>query len=170
MPTGPKYLAWLAMRAARRTYQLGRDSSRVLRGLVRTIRWAIAPSPPAAGLAVLEGEALARVGMPAFYRVRVHNPTATDQALHVLVTGLQEAVATPEFQLRWDVTLRAGESADRWIRSTWRSDGGFLDVPPGDTRPVWMVSEPWRRWVVEAMLIETPAAGGRLQIGGTLAR
>jgi len=162
--------AWVAGRAARRAGQLARDSVRIAGGLYRTIGWAISPSPPTAGLAVLEGESVARVGTPALYHVRLCNPTDSAEALRVAITGWRQmpnAAVTRDFELHWDVTLPPGASADRWVRSTWSGDGVLLDAAPDDAPTVWSVGDPPGRWIIEASL----AAGGggdQLRIAGGL--
>jgi hypothetical protein len=159
------------MRAARRVWQIWWDCLQILRGLLRAIGWAIVPSQPAADLAVLEGEPIARAGERALYRVRVHNPTTFEHSLRVLITGRREGTAEPEFQLRWNVTLAPGESAERWVRSTWCGDTILLDGPSPDIVPVWKVTEPAGGWTVEAKILEAGNADlGGLRIAGTLIR
>src|SRR5207244_6480932 len=104
----PRSRAWLT-RQALRTWYVGCDAARLVSGLGGVVRSSFGPRPRAAGLAALAGEAVACIGSPSRYRVRVSNPTATARVLRVVVTAWQDDASAPSFELTWDVTLAPGD-------------------------------------------------------------
>ena len=128
---------------------LARVGWRLLVGVVSTLTWVLAPRRPEPGLALLEGEASAPVGVPGGYRVRVHNPTAASRRLTVLVRGWRGGEAEPAFQVAWDVVLGPRASAERWVRSSWDGDASLATDPLPDRTVAWG-ARPTGRWRVEA--------------------
>jgi hypothetical protein len=170
MPDGAirKALRWLGVQADR-VWRLLPDVWRLLSGCVRTLRWLVIPARPRPGIALLEGEALARPGAASVYRMRVHNPKAVPESLRVLVRGWSDRGGVPAFSVVWHARLDAYGSADQWLRTSWAGDATLLDGPPRDATLPWTPGDPQGRWTVEASV----AQGRRrdwVRIGGTLVR
>ena len=164
----PRSRAWLT-RQALRTWYVGCDAARLVSGLGGVFRSSFAPRPPAAGFAALAGEAVACVGSPSRYRVRVVNPTATARTLRVVVTAWLDDASALSFELTWDVTLAPGEIAERWFETTWRrNDARFVAASGSSEPPPLIVGRPAGRWTIETHLTGTaPADEDRLRISGT---
>jgi hypothetical protein len=105
-----------------RLRMLARDGRRLLGGLRRTLGYALRPDGATADVALLEGSAVARVGVPSGYRVRVHNPDAEERRLAVRIRGWREDGTDGAFDLCWDVALPPGASAEQWVQTRWRGD------------------------------------------------
>ena len=144
----PRASYWLA--ALRwRVRMLGRVAWRLLAGVASTLVWALAPGRPEPGLALLEAETFAPVGVPSGYRIRVHNPTAASRRLTVHIRGWRDEEAEPVFEVAWDVALGPRASAERWVRSSWDGDASLVTDPLRDRAAAWG-ARPAGRWRVEA--------------------
>ena len=147
------------VRQMRRASRLGRDLVRLAGALGRTLVWAVLPSPDRPGLAILEGDAVARVGTPTVYRIRACNPGEADRPVQVVVVGWLDGVpeaADARFLVEWRATLEPEGACDRWIRTTWRGDVEVLDAAPADAS-TWDAAPAVGRWHVEA---RAPGASG----------
>jgi len=166
-------LSWTAAQRWRLRV-LRRDGRAFVRGIARTVAWALAARPQVPGLAVLEGEPIARKGVPSAYRLRVHNPDSATRSVRLAVRGWSEDDGALDFDLSCDLQLAPGASVERWVRSTWAHDGALLATAPADAATVWACEEDLdhahARWVVEAELAEGDATRDRLRIGGMLLR
>jgi hypothetical protein len=146
---------------------LARDVGRLGGGSVRILAWALAPERPGPALAVLEGEPLARVGVPAVYRVRVHNPGSHAARLEIVVRGRSVEHRPGDFEVRWDATLDPDAAADWWVRSRWQGDVELLPERPAAVAARWL-AYPEGRWTVAAHLHGPDGRErDRLEIGGT---
>jgi hypothetical protein len=128
---------------------LSRVGWRLLVGVVSTLAWALAPRRPEPGLALLEGEEFAPVGVPSGFRMRVCNPTGASRRLTVLIRGWRGEEVGPAFQVAWDVVLGPRASAERWVRSSWDGDAWLATDPLPDRAVTWG-ARPAGRWRVEA--------------------
>ena len=165
----PRSRTWLTRQLVR-TWHVGCDAARLVSGLGGVFRSVVVPTPPAAGLATLAGEAVARVGSPTRYRVRVANPTASTRALRLLVAGWRDDTTTKDFELIWDVALAPQGIAERWFETTWRkNDACFVAAFGSNGPPAWIVGRPVGRWTIEVRLVGTaPADEDCLRICGSL--
>jgi hypothetical protein len=146
---------------------LARDVGRLSSGSVRTLAWALARERPEPALAVLEGEPLARVGDPAVYRVRVHNPGSHPARLEIVLRGRSAEHRSADFEVRWDATLEPDAAADWWVRSRWQGDVELLPEHPAAVPARWL-AYPAGRWSVAAHLRGPDGRErDRLEIGGT---
>jgi hypothetical protein len=161
-------LTWVAVQADR-VWRLLPDVWRLLTGSARTLRWLIAPAWARPGVALIEGEAMARPGTISVYHMRIHNPTAAPESLRVFVRGWSDHGGAPAFSVTWHATLAPYGSADRWLRTSWSGDATLLDGPPRDASLPWTPSEPQGRWIVEASLAQKRSRDW-VRIGGTLVR
>lgn len=145
---------------------LARDVGRLMGGSVRMLTWAIAPEQPGPALATLEGEPVTRIGDPAVYRVRVHNPGLHATRLEIVLRGQSTEQQPAAFEVRWTATLEPDTTADWWVRSRWQGDGEMLRERPAVASSAWL-AYPAGRWTVAAHL---HGADGheedRLVIGG----
>jgi len=157
-------LLWPAAQLGR-AWRLGRDGVRILGGVGRSARGAVVVPVPAPALARLEGEALARVGTAACYRVRVHNPTA---ATEVVALTMRAEGSRGTVERRTMLTVAAGTAVDRWFVTRWAGDADLV-ASPIDTERVWEARNAAQRWTIEAR-VESSARGhlDRLVIGGGL--
>jgi hypothetical protein len=161
-------LTWVAVQVDR-VWRLLPDVWRLLSGCVRTLRWLVVPARPRPGIALLEGEALARPGAASVYRMRVHNPKDAPESLRVIVRGWSDRRGVPAFSVMWYATLAAHGSAEQWLRTSWSGDAALLDRPPRDATLPWTASESQGRWTIEAS-VAPGRARDRVRIGGTLVR
>ena len=165
----PRSRTWLTRQLVR-TWHVGCDAARLVSGLGGVFRSVVAATPPAAGLAALAGETVARIGSPSRYRVRVANPTASTRALRVLVAGWRDDATTKDFELVWDVALAPLETAERWFETTWRkNDACFVVAFDSNGSPPWIVGRTVGRWTIEARQVgAAPADEDCLRICGSL--
>jgi hypothetical protein len=148
-----------------RAWRLGRDLAGVLRGLARTLGWALRTPADQPALGVLEGPPLARLGTPSAYRIRAYNPSPVPRSLHVLVIGWLDTATDVRFQLEWEAVLEPGAAAERWIRTDWRGAPVIVAERPGEV-PIWDAGDVIGRWNIEARLGED--ARSALHVSGAL--
>ncbi len=150
-----------------RAWRLGRDLGGVLRGVGRTLAWALgAPVDVQPVLARLEGEPRALAGAASAYRIRAYNPCADRKSLRVRIAGWLDAVPDARFGLEWEPVLEPGATIESWIRTDWT---GAATLVGGDPQfaPVWNAQGVVARWHIEAWLT---GAQGSLRISGILVR
>jgi hypothetical protein len=159
------------VRQLRRALRLGRDLVSLLGSLGRTLAWVFLPRPDQPGLAILQGDPLARVGTPSVYRVRACNPSDVHRPVQVVVLGWLDGVPdAPDarFRVEWTDTLEPGAVSDRWIRTSWCGDVEVLGSPPSDSS-IWYAEPVIGRWHVEARAPGT-AGSPLLHASGALVR
>jgi hypothetical protein len=159
------------VRQVRRALRLARDLVRLVGAFGRMLAWVVLTPPDRPGVAILEGDPLARVGTPSTYRVRSCNPTERHRPVQVVVIGWLDAVLEPpdaRFRVEWSETLQPGAASDRWIRTSWRGDVEVLATAPNDSS-IWSAEPVIGRWHVEARASEA-AGSSVLHASGTIVR
>lgn len=161
--------SWLAaqrwrLRVARR------DGARLLRGLGRALRAAVAPSAPRPSIALLEGAAAARIGVANGYRLRLCNPTERRWQLRLEVKGRREGDLVYDFTAVRDVTLAPGAVLEGCLVSGWRGDAAMSFEAPVAAAAVCVPEDipgvrP-RRWTVTATLADGEHPLESVEIGG----
>lgn len=146
-----------------RAWRLGRDLVGVLRGLGRTLGWALRTPVARPALAVLEGAQFSRLGALSMYRVRAYNPCPVPRSLRVLLVGWVDGMPEAQFQLEWETILESTAASERWIRTDWRGGASIVDGRPNEV-PIWDAGNTIGRWHLEARLAEVPT----LHISGAL--
>jgi hypothetical protein len=159
-------LTWVAVQADR-VWRLLPDVWRLLTGSARTLRWLIVPARARPGIALLEGEGLARPGSASVYHVRLHNPTNAPASMRVLIRGWSDRGGVPAFSVVWHATVGAHGRAEQWLRTSWGGDAALLAGAPRDATLPWTAGDTQGRWTIEASLAKGRARD-RVRIGGTL--
>src|SRR2546425_11441593 len=79
----------------------------VLESLARTLAWTLTPRRRGPVLALLEGNAVARVGLRNRYHARLYNPSGSDHPIRLHFRGWRDDDYHPAFELVCEVRVRA---------------------------------------------------------------
>ena len=134
-----------------RSRLVGAVASRAAGILLGTALWTIAPRRAEPALALLGGDALARVGSRSRYRVRVHNTSAKIRHVTLHVRGWRDDDVRPAFDLRMDLAVGPRATTERCVESTWQGDASWVAAGPGDGLIAWDARLAGR-WRVEARI------------------